>query len=92
MSGYYGQNLDKKELIYVLDNGLAFCADQLKKLLKQENINSDEFESIKTEMNRLYEMLYTDADNIIPLSYLVKFENRYNSNNKRIEKIEQKIK
>ena len=81
MGGYWGK-LDKKGIINVLDNGLAYVKDGLKE-------KDADIDKMVAEFSRLHDLLYDRyTTQIVPLSYLVKFEKRAGTIIKILKKLD----
>ncbi|MEC1943147.1 hypothetical protein P9G40_18895 [Bacillus velezensis] len=78
--GYYGK-LDKKSIVYVLDNGIASLKDEV---IGRER----DLESLWFRYRKLNQVLYGQGDTLLSNTNKVRFESRLNTVLKKLEKLE----
>lgn len=77
---YYGKQ-DKKSIVYLLDNGLAYLKDKVKD-------NEKDVKTLWSEFSQLEKVLYGEGKSLLSMTNKVRFESRLNTIRKMIEKLE----
>lgn len=78
---YWGK-LDRKSIVYVLDNGISFLKDELKDNSRGSSENIKEF-------YRLESLLYGEGRRMLSTTNQVRFERRLNTIRKKMHVWEQ---
>ncbi|WP_182004645.1 hypothetical protein [Priestia aryabhattai] len=78
--GYFGK-VDKKSIVYVLDNGIASLKDEV---IKNDKDNSS---TLWSKFKHLEKLLYGEGRALLSITNKVRFESRLNTVRKKLEKI-----
>lgn len=70
-------NLDRKNIVYVLDNGISFLKDELKDQDRSGSTNIEEFYSLES-------LLYGEGERLLSMTNKVRFESRLNTIRKKM--------
>ena len=74
---YFG-SVDKKSIVYILDNGLDFLKDELKEPSRTADQN-------KSDFYRLEKLLYGEGKSLLSTTNKVRFEKRLNTIRKKMD-------